>query len=102
MTTKFEVWCGSLRLLCRRVGLTTTMDVRRVDTPGDGEHVQIQVLVEKHHAHRTTSQYGYIKLSPDQVPFLINALTKLRPPYDSSLTVIASEADDRVFYGLKP
>lgn len=103
MTTKFEVWCGSLRLINRAVGYTTTMDVRRVDTSNDGEHVQLAVTVEKHHATRTTSEHGYIQLTPEQVPLLITALTKLHPKHDPNRGYQPygnKDNDDRAFYGL--
>lgn len=103
MTTKFEVWCGCLRLVNRMVGYTTTMDVRRVDTLDNGEHVQLAVTVEKHHATRTTSESGYIQLTPEQVPLLITALTKLHPKYDPNKIhqpYSSRDKEDREFYGL--
>jgi hypothetical protein len=101
--TKFTTWCGSLRVIedDRRLGHTTMLDVRRVKTDTQGEHVQIAVTVEKHHTKRTVSQYGYLSLTPDQVPTLIAALTKLHPPYDPLKRIQSSDADDRAFYGLE-
>lgn len=99
---RFETWCGSLRLVTRDDNSTTTMDVRRVQ-PDGREHVQIAVTVDRHHAKRTVSQHGYIELSPDDVPVLIAALTKLHPKHDPQaphLSFHEKDKQDRAFYGL--
>src|SRR6266853_614620 len=76
---KFSTWCGSLRLQQHGVDSTSTLDVRRVHPNGGCEHVQIALTTERHHKTRTVSGYGHIELRPEDVAFLITALTKVLP-----------------------
>jgi hypothetical protein len=84
----------------------TMLKVRRVKPqPGD-EHVQIEVDVVKRGTKRTNTYSGYINLSPRQVPTLINALTKVHPPYDKASPLSGLHADsDKAwakFYEIDP
>jgi hypothetical protein len=56
----------------------STLEIIRVDR-GVGEVVQITLTIDKLHHTRTTSAYGYIELTPEEVGPLITALTKLHP-----------------------
>lgn len=100
---KFSTWCGSLRIQQKSTlgdGMTT-LDVRRVHPNGKDEHIQVAVTVERFHPKRTVSQHGYIELSPQEVQFLITALTKTHPkPDDTYRPHHSHEAEERAFYGL--
>jgi hypothetical protein len=103
MKTNIDTFCGSLRISQdSRTNSTTVLEVRRVDTENDGEHVQIAVEVQTHHTKRTNTASGYIRLGPEDVPYLITALTKLHPKYDPTKTRVWSMRNDeeREFYGL--
>jgi hypothetical protein len=103
--TVFDTFCGSLRISqdSHSNTATTILDVRRVDTENDGEHVQIAVEVQTHYARRTNTASGYICLKPEEVPYLITALTKLHPKYDPSNAHrpwSTRATEEREFYGL--
>lgn len=106
--TQLSTWCGHLRLVGENFSgdTTTTLDVRRVKRGSQEEHVQISVMIEKQNQKRTTTSLGYVQLSPEDVPFLITALSKLRPSYDAEErlqkypTFEEEDAADRAFYGL--
>lgn len=100
---KLSTWCGSLRIEQRDHDSQTTMDVRRVETSGDGEHIQIAVTVDRFHPKRTVSQHGYLQLRPEDIPFLVTALTKLHPKYDQTRGYVSfadHDRETRQFYGL--
>jgi hypothetical protein len=103
--TTFDTFCGSLRISqdSHSSSTTTILDVRRVDTENDGEHVQIAVEVQTHYTKRTNTASGYIQLKPEDVPYLITALTKLHPKYNPSNTHrqwSVRNTEEREFYGL--
>lgn len=58
---------------------TTLVAVRRVVTQDEGEHVQMEVRVTRHHAKRDVTSYGYIHLSPEQAAQMAKALTEIEP-----------------------
>jgi hypothetical protein len=79
---------------------STKMRVRRVLPKDRPEHVQIDLTVINRGEKRTSQHHGYIELTPEQVPMLVNALTKMWPAGDWQGTWIARDLELRKHYDL--